>query len=108
MSITNRDEISLSDVWAEVFRRKLLIIISGFVCAALAVVIALMLPNQYKAKAVTVPQAEDQSALGGLAKSLGGLAGMAGINLGKSRGPDKTAVAIEVMKSQRFIKSFCQ
>jgi len=106
MSIMHTDEISLAEVWAEVFHRKILIIASGFLCAAIAVGIALMLPNMYKAKVLTIPKLEDQSGLGGLAKSLGGLAGVAGINLGKSRGPDKTMVALEVLKSQRFINQF--
>ncbi|GAA5142155.1 Wzz/FepE/Etk N-terminal domain-containing protein [Thalassotalea piscium] len=108
MLTTTSDEISLAQVWAELFRRKILIIVSGFVCAAVAVAIALSLPNMYTAKVLTVPKTDDQGALGGLASSLGGIAGMAGIKLGKSRGPDKTLIAIEILKSQRFINQFVE
>lgn len=106
MSTITSDEISLAQVWAEVFRRKILIIISGFFCAAIGVAIALSLPNMYTAKVLAVPKMEESGGLGALAKGLGGLAGMAGVSLGKSRGPDKTVIALEVLKSQRFITQF--
>ena len=108
MSTTTSDEISLTEVWAEVFSRKIFIIVSGFLCAAIGVVIALSLPNMYTAKVLTVPKMDESGGLGSLTNGLGGLAGMAGIQLGSSSGPDKTQVALEVLKSQRFINQFVE
>jgi uncharacterized protein involved in exopolysaccharide biosynthesis len=55
---------------------------------------------------LVVPNQDEQSDLGALAKNFGGLASIAGINVGKSSGVDKSAIALEVIKSQRFINTF--
>ncbi|QWL04780.1 GNVR domain-containing protein, partial [Shewanella indica] len=44
----------------------------------------------------------------GLASQFGGLASMAGINLGGKGGTDKTQLAIEVLKSRQFIGDFIE
>ncbi len=61
-------------VWV---KRKLVLIITGSFMA-LGLFVALLTPNQYTARCTLVPQAGKQSSGG----NLGGLAAMAGINLG--------------------------
>jgi len=99
-------EISLFEVWAELFSKKLLIILFGVVSGAIGVFYALSLPNQFKAEVLTVPVKEEQGGLAALAKSFGGLANVAGLRLGRNRGPDKTDIAIQIIKSQQFINDF--
>ena len=106
MSTKHADEISLTQVWAELYKKKLVIIVSSAVFCVLSVIIAITLPNLYKAKVLTVANQDEQGDLGSLAKNLGGLASIAGINVGKSQGPDKAAIALEIIKSQRFINDF--
>uniref|UniRef100_UPI0025CBCEF6 Wzz/FepE/Etk N-terminal domain-containing protein n=1 Tax=uncultured Paraglaciecola sp. TaxID=1765024 RepID=UPI0025CBCEF6 len=106
MSTKHADEISLTQVWDEVFKKKLIIIITGSIFCIVSVIIAIKLPNLYTAKVLTVANQDEQGDLGSLAKNLGGLASIAGINVGKSQGPDKAAIALEVIKSQRFINDF--
>lgn len=106
MSGSQTIEISLIEVWKEVFRNKIAIVLSSALFCGVAVYIAISLPNKYTAKALLVPISDESSGLSSLAKSLGGLAGVAGLRLGKSRGPDKTDIALEVLKSQGFINDF--
>lgn len=106
MSNTHADEISLAQIWAEIYRKKIAIIGSSFLFGIFAIFIALKLPNMYTAKVLLVPTSEEEGGLAALAKNFGGLASIAGIGLGQSSGPDKGAIAQEVLKSQQFINDF--
>jgi len=106
MSSTSTDEISLKDVWKEVYRRKWLLILVSVLFSVIAAVIALNLPNLYKSKITLVPHSEEQGGLSSLAKNFGGLASLAGMGLGDSGGPDPAVVALEILKSQHFITKF--
>ena len=71
-----------------------------------AVVVALSIPNMYRAEALLAPVADDSA--GGLASLAGryqGLADLAGFNLGE-RETDKTALGIEVLRSRKFVSGF--
>lgn len=87
-------------------------IIAGTTMAAaiIAVIYALSLPNIYRAEALLAPTSgEDSGGLGALAAQYGGLASLAGINLGGlSSGGDKTALGIEVLQSRKFVGEFVE
>ncbi|WP_417762074.1 Wzz/FepE/Etk N-terminal domain-containing protein [Shewanella sp.] len=103
------DEIDLRELASVLWAGKKLIIAITFVFACASVAIALLMPNIYKSEALLAPAEEQQNGgLAGLAGQFGGLASMAGINLGSSAGTDKTALAIEVMKSRKFTSAFIQ
>ena len=104
------DEIDLRELFAVIWQGKWLIAGVTLVFAIASVVFALMLPNIYKSEALLAPASEEQGAggLAGLASQFGGLASMAGINLGGSGGSDKTQLAIEVLKSRQFIGDFIE
>ena len=106
---TNDDEIDLRELFSVIWQGKWLIITITAVFAIGAVIFAIKQPNIYKSEALLAPASEEQSGgLSALAGQFGGLASMAGINLGGGGGVDKTQMAIEVMKSRRFTSQFIQ
>jgi uncharacterized protein involved in exopolysaccharide biosynthesis len=100
------DEIDLRELFAVIWRGKWIIIAVTAVFAVASVFYALSLPNIYKSEALLAPAGEQKS--GGLSGQLGGLAALAGVNLGSGAGVDKTALAIEVLKSRDFITRFIE
>jgi uncharacterized protein involved in exopolysaccharide biosynthesis len=104
---TPDNEIDLRELWNAIWSGKWIIIAITAIFAIASVFYALSLPNIYKASTLLAPAGE-QSGAGGLAKmagQFGGLASLAGINLGGS-GTDKTGLALEVLKSRYFIEKF--
>ena len=100
------DEIDLGELWRAVWAGKFTIIAISFIFAVASIFFALSKPNVYKASAILAPaSAEGGGGLAGSAGQFGGLASMAGINLGGSGG-DKTALALEILKSRSFIETF--
>ena len=102
------DEIDLRELFSVLWLGKKLIIAITILFAVGSVAIALLMPNIYKSEALLAPAEETQGGgLSALANQFGGLASLAGINLGKS-GTDKTELAIEVMQSRKFISDFIE
>ncbi|WKE67448.1 Wzz/FepE/Etk N-terminal domain-containing protein [Gallaecimonas kandeliae] len=100
------DEIDLRELFAAIWAGKWMVLIVTFIFALGSVAIALYLPNVYKSEALVAPADSDQKGgLAGLASQFGGLASLAGINLGGST-TDKTALALQVLKSRDFIGHF--
>jgi uncharacterized protein involved in exopolysaccharide biosynthesis len=101
------DEIDLAELWHAIWSGKLLIIIISAVFAISSVLYAINQPNIYKATTLLSPTS-DQGGAGGLAKmagQFGGLASLAGINLG-SGGTDKTGLALEILQTRVFLENF--
>ncbi len=108
LSSASGDEIDLREIWDIIWNGKWIIIITTFVFAVASVVYALLLPNIYKSEVLLAPAEENSGGgLAGMAGQLGGLASLAGVNLGGG-GSDKTALAIEVLKSREFISFFIE
>ena len=100
------DEIDLAELWRALWAGKFTIIIISMIFAVASVFFALSKPDIYKASAILAPaSSEGGSGLSAMAGQFGGLASMAGINLGGG-GVDKTALALEIIKSRSFIESF--
>lgn len=104
----NDDEIDLAELWRATWAGKWVIIAIAAMFAVASVVYALSLPNIYKSEALLAPVAEEGGGLGGMASQFGGLASIAGINLGGSGGIEQTALAIEIMKSRVFVAKFIE
>ncbi|MEZ9596460.1 Wzz/FepE/Etk N-terminal domain-containing protein [Shewanella sp. 10N.261.52.F9] len=101
------DEIDLRELFSVIWQGKWLIIAITAVFAIGSVIFALSQPNTYKSQALLAPASEEQGGgLSALAGQFGGLASMAGINLGAGGGVDKTQMAIEVIKSRQFASNF--
>lgn len=102
------DEIDLAELWRAIWAGKFTIIIISMIFAVASVFFALSKPDIYKASTILAPASDDGSGgLGAMANQLGGLASMAGISLGGGGGGvDKTALALEILKSRSFIETF--
>jgi len=104
----NDDEIDLRELWNVIWRGKWIIITITAIFAVASVFYALSLPNIYKSEALLAPADSDQQGgLSGLSGQLGGLASLAGVNLGGGK-TDKTALAIEILKSREFFAKFAE
>jgi uncharacterized protein involved in exopolysaccharide biosynthesis len=106
------DDIDLRELFSVIWQGKWLIIAITALFAIGSVFFALSQPNIYKSEALLAPADAEEGGGGGLAAlagQFGGLASMAGINLGgKKAGLDKVELAIEVMKSRQFSREFIQ
>ena len=103
------DEIDLRELFAVLWAGRKLIAYVTSAFAVIAVIVALMTPNQYKATAVIAPAKGGSSSmlggLGAMASQFGGLASLAGIELGGSEGGEAQE-ALEIMQSWGFIEEF--
>ncbi|QYK10442.1 Wzz/FepE/Etk N-terminal domain-containing protein [Shewanella mangrovisoli] len=103
------DEIDLRELFAVIWQGKWTIIAITMIFAITSVGLALYLPNIYKSEALLAPASEEQGGgLSALASQFGGLASLAGVNLGAKGSTDKTQLAIEVLKSRQFTSEFIQ
>ncbi len=102
------DEIDLREVWNTLWSGKWIIIATTFAFAVASVAYALSLPNMYKSEVLLAPAEENSGGgLAGMAGQFGGLASLAGVNLGGG-GADKTVLALNVLKSREFISYFIE
>jgi uncharacterized protein involved in exopolysaccharide biosynthesis len=102
----SEDEIDLAELWRAIWSGKLLIIVISFVFAVSSIFFALSKPDVYKASILLSPASSDSAGgMGALAGQFGGLASLAGISLGGG-GTDKTALALEIIKSRAFLEKF--
>jgi len=102
----NDDEIDLAELCRAIWSGKFLIIAITFLFAVSSIAFALSKPDVYKASVLLSPAASDGGGgMGALAGQFGGLASLAGISLGGG-GMDKTALALEIIKSRAFLENF--
>jgi uncharacterized protein involved in exopolysaccharide biosynthesis len=99
------DEIDLRNLLVAIWRGKWLVVASMLLFSVAAVFYSLSLPNIYKSEVLLAPVTEESGLK--LPGQLGGLASLAGVNLG-GNGGDKTGLAIEILKSREFIGRFVQ
>lgn len=102
---TASKEIKLRDLLSAMWKGKWIILVTTFVFAVFSVYFALRMPDVYKSEALLVPVSESSGLK--IPGQLGGLAALAGVNLGSSD-TDKTGVALELLKSREFIGRFIQ
>ena len=101
------DEIDLRELFTVLWAGKKLIVAITAIFAMVSVGYALSLANQYKASAVVSPSQSGGSSLGAMAGQLGGLASLAGINIGSGES-NETQEAMEIMQSRGFMEEFIQ
>ncbi|HBC3436991.1 Wzz/FepE/Etk N-terminal domain-containing protein [Vibrio parahaemolyticus] len=100
------DEIDLRELFKALWKGKWIIIATTLIFAIGSVLYALSLPNIYKADALLAPaESSNGGGLSKMAGQLGGLATLAGVNLGNADS-SQADLAVQVMKSRKFIDSF--
>ncbi|KZW98860.1 hypothetical protein JL49_20935 [Pseudoalteromonas luteoviolacea] len=105
-NIHDQDIIDIGELARALASHKWFISIFIIFSAIASVAFSLSLPNEYKSDIHLAPVADDSaSSLAGLASQFGGLASMAGINL-PSGGDDKSLLALETLKSRKFLTQF--
>lgn len=100
------DEIDLRELFTALWQGKWLIIVTTFLFSVASVFYALSLPDIYKSEVTLAPVSEESGLK--IPGQLGGLAALAGVNLGGMGGGDKTGLALEILKSRDFIGRFIE
>lgn len=100
------DEIDLRQLFSTLWAGKWLILAVTILFAAAGVAFALSKPNIYQSSVLLAP-ANEEGAMGGISGQLGGLASLAGINIG-SEGSKQTVIAKEVVRSRAFLADFIE
>ena len=100
------DEIDLRQLLGTLWVGKWLILAMTILFGAGGVAYALSKPDIYRSSVLLAP-ANDESGIGGISGQLGGLASLAGINLG-SGGSNQTVIAQEVVRSRAFLADFIE
>ncbi len=102
------DEIDLYELSSILWQGKWLIIVITFLFAVASVIFAMSKPNLYKSEVLLFPAEEQNSSgIGALAGQFGGLASLAGMDIGGGQG-SKAKLALEVLKSRQFISQFIE
>ena len=99
------DEIDLRELFGVLWREKKKIIGITLFFAVFSVAFALWLPNEYKATVVLAPAQQESGGLAGALGQLGGLASLAGVNIGAGDSTE-SKIAQKVMRSWNFIDNF--
>lgn len=100
------DETDLRDLFATIWEGKWLIAAFVMVGAILAGTYAFLQPNTYKSEALLAPAEQtEQGPASRLAQQYGGLASMAGIDLGSGT-TDRTQIALAILESRDFLINF--
>ncbi|MCP9760854.1 LPS O-antigen length regulator, partial [Aquitalea sp. S1-19] len=100
------DEIDLLELFKTLWQGKWLIIASTLMSTAIAVAVALNMPNIYQSKVLLAPaESESGGGLAALAGQMGGLASLAGVSLGEGKA-GKSDIAVEIGKSRQFVTRF--
>lgn len=101
------DEIDLVELWKVIWTGKWIVIGITAIFALGSVFYAMTLPDIYRSSALLASaDTEKSGGLSGLAAQYGGLAAMAGINIGS--GGDRIDEGLAVLKSRKFIGDFIE
>ncbi|PQJ44926.1 LPS O-antigen length regulator [Vibrio campbellii] len=100
------NEIDLSEVLSAIWRGKWIVVITTILFAILSVLYAINKPNIYRADVLLAPaDSSGGNAISKMAGQLGGLASIAGVNLGGAEA-NQTELAVQVLQSRLFIDKF--
>ena len=96
------DEIDLRELLAVLWLGKTTILSIVFLSGLMSVLVALFLPNKYTSEALLAPRVDGGAGgmLSQMASQFGGLASLAGVNLGGLGDQGASVVAIEMLTFQ--------
>ncbi|PNH80314.1 Wzz/FepE/Etk N-terminal domain-containing protein [Vibrio diazotrophicus] len=100
------DSIDIRELFFALWRGKWVIVVSTILFSVCAVLFAINQPNIYKSNVLlTAAESSSSSNISRMASQFGGLASLAGLNLGGGN-LTQADLAIEVLKSRRFVDYF--
>ncbi|QFU03781.1 Chain length determinant protein [Pseudoalteromonas sp. THAF3] len=100
------EEIHLLDLLSRIWKGKLIVVGAAFLFGAIFAVVAINTPNMYKSSMLLAAADTGEGGdLSSLANKFGGLASLAGVNLGGAQGTD-IALTVEILKSRDFQMQF--
>ena len=104
-SLKNSSELSVMDVWHILVSFKKFIVLSVFITTMVGIFYSFLATPMYRAEVLMISAQNEERNLGGLASlnQYGGLARMAGINLG---GNNDIEEALAILQSRKFIQEF--
>ncbi|MCG9757544.1 MULTISPECIES: Wzz/FepE/Etk N-terminal domain-containing protein [Pseudoalteromonas] len=105
MSKQNNEDVSIGDIFTLVKQRLLVIIVVTGLFIGLGVAFALSKANIYQSQVLLSPASNPSNSSGGLSGQLGGLAALAGVQLGGGSA-DKSLLHLERFKSRVFLTEF--
>jgi uncharacterized protein involved in exopolysaccharide biosynthesis len=105
--LASGDEVDFGALLRLMWRYRVLIVTVTLVCAVIAAVVALLMKPVYRAEVVVTEARDTMDGTGALMGQLGGLASLAGVNLGQD-GPGREARAFLQSRtlSEEFIKRY--
>lgn len=99
-------EVDYEYLFTQVWKARFQILLATALFTVFGILWALSQPNIYRAQALLAPSEENSGGgLSAMANEFGGLASLAGVNLGKGS-VDKSTMALEVLQSRAFISEF--
>lgn len=98
------DEIDLREIFSTLWAGKWLILLLMIMFAVGGVAYALSKPDIYQSSVLVVP-ANEKANVEGIGDQLGGLASLAGINIGRGTS-NQTVIAKEIVQSKAFLADF--
>jgi uncharacterized protein involved in exopolysaccharide biosynthesis len=104
LPIVQDGEIDFLALWHMLWAQRWVIVGTGSVAVAVAAYLALTAIPIYRAEAVVSEVRDNGGGMGALASQFGGLANLAGVNLGSSTGSNRSASA--VLQSRRLAERF--
>lgn len=104
-SMQDEEKIEFRELLNIIIHRKWFITITTAIFAVGTLIYVTNLPNIYKSEVVLAPANESSSL--NIQGQLGGLAALAGVNIG-GKGVGKTTLALEVLKSREFLGNFIE
>lgn len=99
------DEVEINNVVAALIKARWIILSSTTIVTLIAIIYAISIPDIYKSEVTLAPVNEGNGM--NIQGQLGGLAALAGVNIG-GKGVDKTALALETLKSRDFLGQFIE
>ncbi|MEI5662128.1 Wzz/FepE/Etk N-terminal domain-containing protein [Pseudoalteromonas sp. UG3-1] len=101
----NNEDVSIGDIFNIVKKRLFIVVAVTAVFIGLGVVFALSKPNVYQSQVLLSPASNPSGGSAGLSGQIGGLAALAGVQLGGGAA-DKSLLHIERFKSRVFLTKF--
>ena len=99
--------VTFLELLEAIWQGKWVITICVFAFSFLAIIYAILQPNIYKSTSLLTPSQSNSSSTLGMSSQLGGLAALAGVELGGSE-QEQASLAVQILNSREFVSYFIE